>query len=244
MEKVIVTTTVSAPTYALTKFIEIGKKKGWDIIVAGDLKTPHEEYEKLESTHPHVHYLSPVIQSKKWSKLSKAIGFNCIQRRNFGFLEAYECDAKIIATIDDDNIPYDFWGDDILLNQKQLHVNWLMPSPKAVNVVDPILGAFDNSPDMKCWHRGFPVDRVKDRYGQHWDGKPMSIYPEVQAEFWNGDLDVDAICRMTMGTYYKFSTKMDPFGTTCLTPFNSQNTLISRRMLPFYMMLPHVGRIQ
>ena len=37
-------------------------------------------------------------------KLSKLIGWNCIQRRNFAILEAYERGAEIIALIDDDNI--------------------------------------------------------------------------------------------------------------------------------------------
>ena len=38
-------------------------------------------------------------------KLSQLIGFNCIERRNFGFLLAKKLGAEIIATIDDDNIP-------------------------------------------------------------------------------------------------------------------------------------------
>ena len=38
------------------------------------------------------------------AKLSKLIGWNCIQRRNFAILEAFERIAEVVALIDD-NIP-------------------------------------------------------------------------------------------------------------------------------------------
>ena len=34
------------------------------------------------------------------------IGWKCIQRRNFALIQAYKYGADVIATIDDDNIPY------------------------------------------------------------------------------------------------------------------------------------------
>ena len=39
MKKIIVTTTINPPTEALIKY---SKKEDWDLIVIGDLKTPHE----------------------------------------------------------------------------------------------------------------------------------------------------------------------------------------------------------
>jgi hypothetical protein len=41
-----------------------------------------------------------------------------IQRRNVGFVFAYNEGADIIATVDDDNIPYDNWGDNVLVGQE------------------------------------------------------------------------------------------------------------------------------
>ena len=56
-------------------------------------------------------------QHNKWNKLSRMIGWNCIQRRNFAILEAYERGAQIIALIDDDNIPYNNWFKKIFVNK-------------------------------------------------------------------------------------------------------------------------------
>ena len=53
--------------------------------------------------------LSTRYQERKWPKLSKLIGWNCIQRRNFAILEAIERGASQIALIDDDNIPLSNW---------------------------------------------------------------------------------------------------------------------------------------
>ena len=102
MNKYIVTTTINKPTKATIKF---SKMVGWTLIVVGDLKTPHDEYRKLNCI-----YLHPDEQEKKYKELSDSIGWRTIQRRNIGFVEAYKLNADIVATIDDDNIPYDDWG--------------------------------------------------------------------------------------------------------------------------------------
>mgnify|MGYP007080447032 CR=1 FL=1 len=45
MIKSIVTTTINPPTKALKLFAE---KRDWELIIIGDLITPHELYRKLE----------------------------------------------------------------------------------------------------------------------------------------------------------------------------------------------------
>ena len=109
MKKFIVTTTINSPTKATKKFCEM---KGWELIVVGDTKTPHKEYERLNCI-----YLHPDYQEEKYKDLSDAIGWKCIQRRNIGLVDAYNRGADIIATVDDDNIPYDDWGKDVYVGQ-------------------------------------------------------------------------------------------------------------------------------
>ena len=109
MKKFIVTTTIYSPTLAMKKFSQM---KGWQLIVVGDKKTPHEEYENLNCI-----YLSPEKQEEIAKDLSDAIGWNCIMRRNIGFVYAYRLGADIVATVDDDNIPYDNWGQDVLVGK-------------------------------------------------------------------------------------------------------------------------------
>jgi hypothetical protein len=107
MKRAIVTTTISSPSKAVLKYIEIAERDGWDVIVVGDMKTPHEEYERLASQHECFFYLPPKVQEDIDKELSDAIGWRCIQRRNMGFVYAYRSGYEVIATIDDDNIPLD-----------------------------------------------------------------------------------------------------------------------------------------
>ena len=46
------------------------------------------------------------------------VGWNKIQRRNLGFLYAYDQGADVVATVDDDNIPYENWGEDLYIGKK------------------------------------------------------------------------------------------------------------------------------
>ena len=110
MKKFIVTTTINSPTEATIKFSQM---EGWQLIVVGDTKTPHEKYEKIKCI-----YLHPDYQQENYKDLSNAIGWRSIQRRNIGFIEAYRRGADVIATVDDDNIPYDNWGKNIFVGQK------------------------------------------------------------------------------------------------------------------------------
>ena len=66
MKKFIVTTTIQPPTEATLKFLE---KDDWTLVVVGDTKTPHEEYQKLDCV-----YLTPEDQESLSKDLSDAIG--------------------------------------------------------------------------------------------------------------------------------------------------------------------------
>ena len=48
-------------------------------------------------------YATPEEQEKYDPELSKAIGWNCVQRRNFGFLWAHDMKADIVAVVDDES---------------------------------------------------------------------------------------------------------------------------------------------
>ena len=96
MKKVIVTTTINPPTQAIEQFQAMAD---WDLVVIGDLKTP-AGYHLDRGV-----YVSPTEQAKYDPALSDAIGWNCIQRRNFGLLWAHDMKADMVAVVDDDNIP-------------------------------------------------------------------------------------------------------------------------------------------
>ena len=97
VKKAIVTTTINEPTKALKLF---SKFSDWDLIVAGDTKTPEHMYKDIDCT-----YLNPQDQENIDKSLSDLIGWKCIQRRNMGFVYALQNNYDIIASVDDDNIP-------------------------------------------------------------------------------------------------------------------------------------------
>ena len=64
----------------------------------------------------------------------------------------------------------------------------------------------------------------------------------AQADLWDGDPDIDAFERIIWKPDCKFSVK-NFYGSDNVSPFNSQNTFLHRDLMPWYMMLPGVGRM-
>lgn len=224
MIKVIVTTTINPPTKAIKIFDQM---KDWKLVVVGDKKTPADY--KLKNGF----YFAPKEQEKYDKKLSDIIGWNSIQRRNFGFLWANDMHADIVATVDDDNIPNKDWSKNLLIGKKTL-----------VNYYKTTLPAFDPLSVTNynyLWHRGYPLALIPKR---NYDKKTkQNLFFDIQADFWNGDPDIDAICRMQYLPECKFSNTNFPFASNKISPFNSQNTFFSKNVLPHYFVFPHVGRM-
>lgn len=225
MKRFIVTTSINTPTEATRLF---ARKSGWTLIVVGDQKTPHAEYEALECI-----YLHPGVQASRYPDLSRAIPWNSIQRRNIGFVEAFHRGADVIATVDDDNIAYDCWGEDLLIG-RDVEIDLYEPD---VDVFDPLAPTTEH----RVWHRGFPIQYVPVRHRMRYAGKAQRRIL-VQADLWDGDPDIDAIARLTIAPVAKFGAML-PYGSNRIAPFNSQNTFLAREVVPYYAVLPFVGRM-
>ncbi len=223
MNKFIVTTTINKPTKALRIF---SKLKDWKLIVVLDKKSP--EF-KLKNAI----VLNTYDQEKISKKLSDLIGWNCIQRRNFGLLKANQLGADLVATIDDDNIPFKNWGKNLSFIVKKVKVTKYMTK----NYFDPI--SVTNYKNL--WHRGYPIQLLNER-----KIKKKKIVEEnfdIKADFWNGDPDIDAICRMEHSPDCKFKNLYFPFTGNKISPFNSQNTFLNSKVLKDYFLFPWVGRM-
>ena len=229
-QNIIVTTTIYPLRAAIKKFATI---KGWDLLIVGDKKTPHEQYISFSKLKSHCTYLSPDEQDKRYRKISNAIGWNSIQRRNIGFIYAYEMGYELIASLDDDNEPLENWGKDIFINSS---------TPVDFYEVDSI--AFDPLSPFKnkeIWHRGFPLELLENRF--KFARSHKKVTPLVQANLWNGDPDIDAMSRISFKPEVKFPNSINPYSSSSLMPFNSQNTILSREVIPFYFVLPFIGRM-
>lgn len=224
MRKIIVTTTINPPTEAIIKFDAM---TDWELVVIGDLKTPQDYALK------NGRYYTPADQEKYDKGLSDAIGWNCIQRRNFGLLIAYEMGADLVAVIDDDNIPLAGWGENLIAGSTA-EVNWYETDLPAF---DPI-GATNHG---HLWHRGYPLQLLPQRDYSRVSRK--AVHVDVQADFWNGDPDIDAICRMEHKPDCDFDHSVFPLAANRMAPFNSQNTFITRAVLADYFLFPFCGRM-
>jgi hypothetical protein len=222
--KAIVTTTINPITEAILRFDSM---PDWTVIVIGDKKTPLDY--KLQNGI----YVSPEEQEKYDKALSDSIGWNCIQRRNFGLLLAHDMNAEIVAVVDDDNIPTNDWGQNVAIG-KEIEVNYYQTDLLAF---DPI-GATNES---HLWHRGFPLQLLAKRNYKNVFKK--NVYPDIQADFWDGDPDIDAICRMEHAPECKFDHALFPIASNAFSPFNSQNTILSGKILKDYFLFPHIGRM-
>jgi hypothetical protein len=225
MKKFIISTTINSPTEAIEKFDNL---KDWNLIVSGDLKTP-KNYKLKNGV-----YIGPKDQEKISKKLSNLIGWNCIQRRNFAMIMAYKQGADIIATIDDDNIPFTNWGKNLLIENKVSAKKYITKE----DAFDPI--SVTNYKHL--WHRGFPLQILKNK-NKNKDIKKINSNFDVQADFWNGDPDIDAVCRMEHAPECKFQTSVFPFTSNKMSPFNSQNTYLKRKVMEHYFLFPHIGRM-
>lgn len=224
MKKVIVTTTINRPTEAIRRFQSM---KDWELVVIGDKRTPPDYH--LERGI----YVSPEKQEAYDPALSEAIGWNCIQRRVMGLLWAYEMRADIVAVVDDDNIPLESWGRNLLVGQNAEVDFYETDLP----VFDPV--GLTNHPYL--WHRGYPLQLLSKR--DYSKKRRQTLHIDIQADFWNGDPDIDAVCRMEHAPECDFDPTVFPVCANKMGPFNSQNTFLRAECLPHYFLFPHVGRM-
>ena len=140
--------------------------------------------------------------------------------------------AEIVAVVDDDNVPLENWGEQIFVGGEV-----------EVDYYETDLLAFDPvavTEHRHLWHRGYPPQLLAERDF----GEPTRkvVKPDVQADFWNGDPDIDAICRMQFKPDVVFDPGSFPLASNKLGPFNSQNTFVSPDWLGAYFLFPFVGR--
>src|SRR5258705_8675438 len=113
----LVTTTIHVP-HCLDNYLENAERHGHadrtSVIVVGDRKTPPAigaYLAELGRRHPApITYLDVEAQGpfmRRWPGLDQALRYDCIQRRNIGYLRAALDGADVIVSIDDDNFVTD-----------------------------------------------------------------------------------------------------------------------------------------
>ena len=119
-----------------------------------------------------------------------------------GLLWANDMQADIVAVVDDDNIPLEGWGENLLVG-REVEVDYYETDLPAF---DPV-GATNH---RHLWHRGFPLQLLPKRDYARKTRKTVRV--DMQADFWNGDPDIDAVCRMEHAPECNFDPAVFPHG--------------------------------
>jgi len=250
MKITITTTTIHIP-YLIEDYvkdvIKYGRKDDVDFVITGDRKTPVEAKEYCHSLQEK--YGIPVlfmdvedqdIYLDKYSKLKAYLPWNCIQRRQVAILKAYEDGADIIILIDDDNYIAceDYVGHHLGLG-KETSLSTVSSPTGWYNICEDL----EDRQARKFYPRGYSwVNRIDEVKDSMWSKK--EIRTVVNAGFWLGDPDIDAVTRLAAPidviSYKRDHNYALEKGT--YSPFNSQNTAIHRDIVPVYFLVPDIGR--
>ncbi len=165
------------------------------LIVVGDRKTPREAAEYLRelgrrSPAPVV-YLDVEAQRamlRRWPALDLTIRYNCIQRRNVGYLRAAMEGAEVIIAIDDDNFvtDEDYIGPHLAVG-REVSAPVVGHASGWWNVCQRLV----SDPPRRFYHRGYPKSR------QDWSSNVPAVETRpvravVNAGLWLKNPDVDA----------------------------------------------------
>lgn len=246
----ITTTTIHIP-YLIEDYIKDAIKHGYqnnvDFIISGDKKTPNEA--KKFCNELQRRYNIPVLfmdvddQNKFLSKyplLNGYLPWNCIQRRQVAILKAYEQGSDIISLIDDDNyIACDNYIGKNLIVGDQIEIETISSPTGWYNICDQLTDRYSR----KFYPRGYSwkdrIDEVKNI-----STSKKKIRAVVNAGFWLGDPDLDAVTRLAAPIDVIAYKRTDNFALDVnnYAPFNSQNTAIHRDIVPAYFLVPDIGR--
>jgi len=228
---IIVSTSINKRPTAYAEWAQHGH-----LIVAADQESNPELKEYVEALGGD--FLTAEEQHDRWPKLSEAIGWRSIQRRNLAIAAAHELRPGIIVTVDDDNVPAaDFFT----------HVKNAMSGPHQFPVTYPIGGGGGLfNPGMLCAPavraRGLPYDQYDSTFGTRDFDVPTPSDIAVVAALWTGDPDVDAITRVTGGDRHVCNARQAIIDPHIFAPLNSQSTAYRGDLAILMGVWPGIGR--
>lgn len=171
-------------------------------------------------------------------KVSHALPWNSLSRRNIAFLEALKWGADAIISWDTDNFPVDelYFNNFIAV----LRGDWNGLSTAAYK------GDWFDPGDLlvpKTKHRGFPPFEISEPIYS----PVICVKVGVSAGLVLGNPDIDAMTRIVNAPMIQQITELGHTGIVVgphnWTVFNSQNTAVIRELVPAWFMMPDVGRM-
>lgn len=183
------------------------------LYVAGDTKTPHEEWELFASENPGVHFVDSELEERGLRDFAEKLGSGTYARKNLTFLAALQDGAKEIFELDDDNflitairhpvsdatrcyrVGFDSIEDGGEVCSKRKYVP---------NTFGIIYGPSD------LWFRGYPIENLGDQPRIE-EVDPGYLHDVDVVNFAVlGEPDLDAIARLTSPEYRVKAGKFVP----------------------------------
>lgn len=234
MKTALVLTTINVPT-VLSLYRRCNDRVHFYIV--GDRKTPDAEVVKFLEDVPNHSYYGYDWQAQLGYKCHDWIGPNSLSRRNIGFLEALKAGADVIVSIDDDNIPINYFD---YFNR----FAWTVGHPFQGIKLTGTKGWLDPGqllvPMTK--HRGYPASMPRTMVVQHVETARVGVVAGLVL----GDPDIDAVTRIATSPDIQQVSVLGHAGAVVdlhnWTVFNSQNTAVVRDLVPAWFMMPGVGR--
>jgi hypothetical protein len=246
MRAAIVTTTIYVPQF-LSKYAENLKAYGHHatFFVIADTKTPDEAKKFCEGIENCIYVDIPAqrayLTKHGHTALMANLPYNSIARRNIGHLMAYEAGADVIVMLDDDNYAT---SQDVMLHHSVVGQAVSRHTYASTNGWFNVCGALKEINDVSFYARGYPPSK-------RWaDGLVTTEVAQrtvaVNGGLWLNDPDIDALTRLerhllVTGTSGKYPASFALHPGTW-SPWNCQNTAISRAALASYFLSPYTGR--
>lgn len=220
-------------------FKKYGRLSDVDVIMIPDRKTPKSAYDTCDALSRKGLQVSCVTLEDQESFLKKVgfpsnmIPYNSDNRRNVGYLMAFERRSDFIISIDDDN--YSRMEDDFLAEHSAV-----MLDDATVEEVDSpnrwfnICELLELDPlGASTYARGFPYYARRASELPSQQRKKSDIY--VNAGLWLGDPDVDGISWMVNPVHASgWKGESRTLAKSTWTPINTQNTAMRRDAVAAY----------
>ena len=166
------------------------------------------------------------------------IPWNTDNRRNIGFLRAWESGADLLISIDDDN----YCRDDDDFVERHASAGHAAGDDETLQVADGgswynLCERLQGEPSQAIFPRGFPYAARRGALARlrapSADERKRRV--TVNAGLWLDDPDVDALTRLVVGPKVRAG---DPHPVVLApgvwSPINTQNTAVTRELIPAY----------
>jgi hypothetical protein len=211
--------------------------------VVGDLNTPpacRDRVEYYRAQGLNWIYLGQEEQEKflaPFPELAAEIPWKTDNRRNIGFLIAYQDRCDVVVAIDDDNYPKEQWP--FLAGHQSTGTTVSLPTATGYNHWFNLCSMMDvacksQNVEGTVYARGFPYARRDPRCSEV-GAEQREGFVAINAGLWSGDPDVDAATRLvTRCEAFENFQESYLLAPNTLMPINTQNTALIRDAIPAY----------